>query len=279
MNISRRLFLKQTAAACAAASLAPWTRAEEELDFPLVDFHVHLDNSTLDKVLTLPQAQHVKFGIVEHAGTKENQYPIVLSNDAELTAYVKTLEGKPVYKGVQAEYTDWASGFTPAALSRLDYVLIDAMTMPGKDGKRTKLWTKEAEIGEAQRFMDRYVEWHLEILSSGPIAILANVTWLPQSLMPDYDRLWTETRMSKVIEAALQRGVALEINSSYRLPRMPFLRLAKAAGAKFSFGSNGRYPKMGLLDYSVQMAKQLGLKRRDMFRPVRQNFSQRGSAH
>lgn len=42
---------------------------------------------------------------------------------------------------------------------------------------------------------------------------------------------------------------------------MPFLKLTKKAGAKFIFGSNGRYPKMGLLDSSIQMAKQLGLKR------------------
>ena len=34
---------------------------------------------------------------------------------------------------------------------------------------------------------------------------------------------------------------------------------------KFSFGSNGRYPKMGLLDYSIQVAQELGLKRADMF--------------
>jgi len=262
VNITRRQFLQQTVATCAIAS-APW--GAEELDFPLVDFHVHLDNSTIDKVLALPQAQKVKFGIVEHAGTKENQYPVVLSNDAELTAYVKRLEGKPVYKGVQAEFSDWASGFTKAGLSQLDYVLIDAMTMPGKDGKRVKLWTKEAEIGEPQRFMDRYVDWHAEILSSGPINILANVTWLPATLMPEYDRLWTETRMRQVIEAAVKRGVAIEISASYQLPRLSFLRLAKAAGAKFSFGSNGRYPKMGLLDYCIQTAKELGLTRRDMF--------------
>lgn len=275
MNISRRQFLKRTAAACATASLASRTWAEEELNFPLVDFHVHLDNSTIDKVLALPQARSIKFGIVEHAGTKENVYPVVLSNDAELTAYVRMLEGKAVYKGVQAEFSDWETGFTAAGLAQLDYVLIDAMTMPDKNGKRTKLWTKEAEIGEAQRFMDRYVDWHVEILRSGPVKILANTTWLPAVLMPDYDRLWTEARMRKVIEAAVKRGVALEISASYQLPRMPFLRLAKAAGARFSFGSNGRYPKMGLLDYSVQMAKELGLKRRDMFCPARQNFSSR----
>jgi hypothetical protein len=62
--------------------------------------------------------------------------------------------------------------------------------------------------------------------------------------------------------------VALEISSSYKLPKLEFLKQAKAAGVKFSFGSNGRYPRMGLLDYSVAMARELGLKPADMFTPA-----------
>ena len=44
--------------------------------------------------------------------------------------------------------------------------------------------------------------------------------------------------------------------------------MAREAGARFSFGSNGRYPKMGLLDYSLAMARQLGLTASDMFTPA-----------
>jgi histidinol phosphatase-like PHP family hydrolase len=73
--------------------------------------------------------------------------------------------------------------------------------------------------------------------------------------------------MSKVIEAALKYGVALEISAGMKLPKAPFIRLAKSAGAKFSFGSNGRYPKMGLIDYCVDMAHEVGLKASDMFAP------------
>jgi histidinol phosphatase-like PHP family hydrolase len=270
MTTTRRSFLKQSAA-CAAALAAPgcacWPcRHGAELDFPLVDYHVHLDHSTIDAALALPQARHIKFGIVEHAGTKENEYPVVISNDAELKKQLDMLAGKPVYRGVQTEFSDWAVGFTPAGLAQLDYVLTDAMTMPGKNGKRTKMWlVPPTELGDAQAFMDRYVDWHLQVLQQKPLDILANVTWLPAAFLPDYDKLWTEARMEQVITAAIKQGIALEISSSYKLPKMPFLKMAKAAGAKFSFGSNGRYPKMGLLDYSIQMAKELGLHRADMF--------------
>jgi hypothetical protein len=214
----------------------------------------------------------VKFGIVEHAGTKENKYPVVLSNDDELRRYLAMLEGKPVFRGVQAEFTDWMGCFSPAALAQLDFVLSDAMTIRGPKGERIKLWEKGVEqrmdFSDKQAFMDRFVDWHVEIMATEPLDILANTTWLPAALMADYDTLWTPARAQKVVDAAVKYGVALEISASYKLPRLPFLKQAKAAGVKFSFGSNGRYPKMGLLDYSIAMAKELGLKPSDMFTPA-----------
>jgi histidinol phosphatase-like PHP family hydrolase len=163
---------------------------------------------------------------------------------------------------------DWMDCFSAEALGQLDFALTDAMTMHGKDGQRQRMWEKGAEVGAPQTFMDRYVDWHVEIMAKEPIDIFANTSWLPDALMPDYDKLWTEARVNKVVAAALKYGVALEISSSYKLPRLPFLKLAKAAGVKFSFGSNGRFPKMGLLDYSVAMAKELGLKAENMFTPA-----------
>jgi len=239
---------------------------------PLADLHVHLDNSTIDAVAALGRERGVTFGIVEHAGTKENKYPTVLSNDEELDRYLKMLDGQGVWKGVQTEWVDWTSGFSKAALARLDYVLTDAMTFPGKDGQRVKLWEKDVEqrveMRDRQAFMERFVDWYVQIIEKQPIDILANVSWLPQPLADDYDAYWTPPRIRRVVGAAVQHRVALEISSSYRLPRRSFLDIAKAAGVKFTFGSNGRYPKMGLLEYSLEMAGQLGLTRSDMFLPA-----------
>ena len=273
--ITRRHFLRQTSRAAATAPLLLLAARAAETPgspgFPLVDLHVHLDNSSIEQVLPLELERGVKFGIVEHAGTKLNKYPTVLSNDAELERYAAMLDGKPVFKGVQAEWIDWSGCFSKTALARLDYVLTDAMTFPGKSGERVKLWEKDAArevpMDDAPAFMDRFVDWHVEILTRQPIEVLANVTWLPEALMPDYDKLWTAERAAKVIGAAVKAGVALEISSSYKLPRLPFLRQAKAAGVKFTFGSNGRFPKMGQLDYSVAMARELKLAAADVWSP------------
>jgi histidinol phosphatase-like PHP family hydrolase len=274
-GISRRGFLGGAAALCAASVFSGGNEARAEasaptapLGFPLVDLHVHLDNSSIEQVLPLSQERGVKFGIVEHAGTKENVYPTVLSNDAELGAYIANLEGKPVYKGVQAEWTDWMGCFSKEALARLDYVLTDTMTVPGKNGKRQKMWEAGFEPGDPEHFMDQYVDWHLEIISKEPIDLLANVSWLPKELAGGYEQLWTEARVGKVVEAALKYEVAMEISASFELPKLSFLRVAKAAGLKFTLGSNGRYPNMGKLEYAIETAKALGLTASDMFTPA-----------
>lgn len=240
--------------------------------FPLVDYHVHLDKSTIDRVLELSRTRGVKFGIVEHAGTKENKYPVVLSNDEELGRYLAMLEGKPVFRGVQAEWTDWSSCFSPAVAARLDYVLMDAMTFPGKDGRRVKLWEGDVEsrvdMADKQAFMERFADFHVELIEKQPIDIFGNVSWLPRPLAGDYEKYWTPARIRRVVDAAVKHRVALEISSSLKLPQLGFLKIAKAAGARFSFGSNGRYPQMGLLDYCLEAAKNLGLTAADMFVPA-----------
>ena len=106
-------------------------------------------------------------------------------------------------------------------------------------------------------------------MAAEPFDILANTSWLPDALMPAYDALWTDRRIQKVLDAALKYGIAIEISSSYKLPRLAFLKQARSAGLKFSFGSNGRYPKMAQLDYSLAMARTIGLRPSDMFVPGR----------
>ena len=127
--------------------------------------------------------------------------------------------------------------------------------------------SRPSGLRATQRFMDAYVEWHLAILDHQPVDILANVSWLPACFAGQYDALWTDGRIEAVLGAFLRNGVALEISSGFRLPGMHFLRLAKAAGLRFCFGSNGRYPAMGKLDYSLQMARDLQLTSADFWQP------------
>ncbi len=270
-RMTRRGFLGAATACGLTAAGCATTRGDFPVNadgLPLVDLHVHPDKSTVDTIVALSREQGVKYGMVEHAGTKENVYPRVLSNDEELLSWTSELEGKGVYKGVQAEWVDWSTCFSKEALATLDYVLSDTMTYPGPGGKRMKLWEKEALIDDrADWFMDSFVEWHLQILYQQPVDVLANVSWLPGKFADRYAMLWTPQRVEKVVGAFVTQGIAMEISSSFMLPKTHFLRIAKEGGVKFCFGSNGRYPNMGKLDYSLQMARELGLKRKDMWLP------------
>jgi histidinol phosphatase-like PHP family hydrolase len=275
-SISRRGFLAGAMAGAGAFSVAhKKTSAGEGLvskgiegDISLVDYHVHLDQVvTLEKALQLSKERGVKFGIVEHAGTKENKYANLISDDEGMKRYIAMLEGKPVCKGIQAEGLDWLTCFSKEVVAQLDFVLSDALTFPEKDGKRVELW-RTVKIEDKQDFMDRYTDFNVQVIAREPIDILANPTFLPNVLKAEHDALWTPARMKKIIDAAVKHNVAIEINSNYRLPRVAFLKMAKQDGARFSFGSNIHGLDVGKLDYCVEVVKELGLKREDIFTPA-----------
>jgi histidinol phosphatase-like PHP family hydrolase len=90
---------------------------------------------------------------------------------------------------------------------------------------------------------------------------------LPEIIAHDYDRLWTPERMQRVIDAARSNDVAIEINNRYRIPSAAFIQRAKAAGVKFSFGTNNSDPNLGRMEYALAMVKQCGLAPGDIFLP------------
>ena len=107
------------------------------------------------------------------------------------------------------------------------------------NGRDKRLWLVKdmSEIGDPEKWMDEYVAHNLRILDE-PISILANPTYLPSPLNGLAEKLWTEERMKAVISKAVERGIALEVQAESPYPSPRFLKLAKAMGAKFSFGTN-----------------------------------------
>lgn len=268
-RLSRRTFLQSATTAGALSGFRLSRPPVADADYPLVDYHVHLDDVvTLEKALQLSKERGVKFGIVEHAGTKENKYPGLLSTDEDLKRYIDMLEGKPVLKGIQAEGLDWMNCFSKALVAQLDYVLSDALTFPEKNGKRVELWHLGVKVDDKQDFMERYTDFNVQVIALEPLDIIANPTFLPECIAREYDTLWTPKRMKKIIDAGVKHNVAIEINSRYRLPSLIFLKMAKDAGAKFSFGSNIHGLDVGKLDYCLEAAKELELKRKDIFTPA-----------
>lgn len=238
-------------------------------NFPVVNYHVHLKGGlTLDEALASSRQTAVFYGIAVNCGLNFS-----VTNDAGIDDYLKSMEGKPAYVAMQAEGREWVKMFSKEAISRFDYVFTDSMTIVDDSGRRMRLWipAEVPEIKDPEAFMDMLVDRAVKILSTEPINVYVNPTFLPESIAANYDRLWTPERMQRVIDAAAKHNVAIEINSRYRLPSPSFLKLAKQAGCQFTFGTNNADRDIGRLDYCLEMTRELGLKWQDMWVPPIRN--------
>jgi len=233
-------------------------------DLPLIDYHVHLKGGLkLDEALEQSRAAGITYGIAENCGLG---FPV--TNDEQLKQSFERLEGRPVFKAMQAEGREWVNMFSPEMIVKFDYVFSDALTFHDKQGRRTRLWMPdEVHIDDEQEFMDMYVGKIVTILENEPIDIFVNPTFLPAVIAERYDELWTRQRMRKVIGAAVKSDVAIEINARYRIPSVKFIKMAKKAGAKFAFGTNNGGRDLGRLEYSLEVAEKCGLTKDNMFVP------------
>ncbi|ACB73444.1 DUF1080 domain-containing protein [Opitutus terrae] len=235
-------------------------------NFPLLDLHTHVKGGlTLEKAMDVSRTTGMGLGLATNGG---RGFPI--QDDAAAQAFIEQMKGVPVFLALQAEGREWTTMFSLQTCARFDYVFTDAMTWTNRAGKRLRLWIpEEADIGpDPEAFMDELVAAAVSIISTEPIDIYVNPTFLPEAIAANYDELWTESRMQQVIEAAVKHGVAIEINARYRLPSEKFLRLAKAAGAKFTIGTNNASAAdFGDWSYPMEMQGKLGLSWRDMWVP------------
>ena len=267
--MNRRRFLHRSlhATACLPVLPALIRSPARRAPLPLADLHVHLaDTLSLERAVALSRERGVRFGIVEHPGPRYTD----LVDDAALRRYLDTLAPHPVYRGLQPVEPGWRRLFSGELLDRVDYVRMDALELPEPDGSFLLTWLEDTEVPDPESFMDRAVDFYVRILTEEGLDILASPTYLPAAIRDDYDRLWTERRMQRVIDAAVANDVAIEINSMYRIPSPGFVRRAWAAGARFTFGTNGRTEGVvGVLDYSVEVARSCGLAAADLWLPER----------
>ncbi len=230
------------------------------LPFPITDYHVHLsEHLTIEAAVALAGQRGQRFGIVEHPGAYFG-----METDAELRAYVRPLRQHPVHVGLQPMFRGWSDDFSAEAISELDYVLMDADTVPW-DGDWLHIWRHDNFIEDMGVFLDVYFEHIADILTNEPIQIFARPTYLPINFARHYDEVWTPERMSMIIDLAKARDIALEIAENVRVPNLAFIELAKSAGIKFTFGTNGRTRDAGNFHYCIEMAHRAGLTASDMF--------------
>jgi histidinol phosphatase-like PHP family hydrolase len=272
LTYSRRNFLHTSVIAGAVLAAEPHFAAVPAVaptpakpGFPIADYHVHLGPTlSIDQALQLGKERGVQIGIVEHPGP---DYPI--KTDADLQKYIDNLRQYQVRIGLQPVYAGWSTAFSKNLLDQLDYILMDALTLPNSDGTWLAIWQIDTHVDDAEEFMKRYMQFIEQIMTTEPIDIFAWPTFLPVPIARQYSQLWTSQRMQRIIDLAKARKLAIEINEVAHVPDDTFIRLAKRANLKFTFGTDSRNQNATHFYYCYQMAQKCGLTEADMFLPKR----------
>jgi len=232
-------------------------------NFPLIDFHVHLkDGITIDEIVAISQAKGINYGVAANCGLR---FPV--TNNSELNSYLNSIQHAPIFKGMQAEGREWMTLFSPDTAARFEYIFTDAMTWTNNNGKRLRLWIKEeTEVGDPEMFMEELVS-KIEKILEEPIDIYVNATYIPDEIHDMYSELWTNERMERVIKGLVKNNVAFEISARYKLPSIEFVKKAKAAGVKFTFGTNNMVRADLEYAYCFKVMQEVGLTPFDMWMP------------
>ena len=279
---TRRSFLHAAAVGWASGHVAGFIPSASALgsekprrDFPLFDLHVHpSDRLSIAQAGDIAKQKGMAFGMVDHLGPRYH-----IRTNEDLKQYIEAVREAGMYVGMQPTFPGWRRLFDKKLYSQLDYILMDALEIPNPDGSRWLIWRDDTEVDNKEVFMDRYLDFYLQIIATENIDVLAATAYLPPSLQDDYDRLWNEKRMRTLIDAAVKNKVALEITQHFQRPTARFVRMAKAAGAKFTFGTNSRTERaVGYIPYCIKIAQECGLTAKDMWLPQRRKDADKADA-
>lgn len=237
-----------------------------DFPFPITDLHVHCKGGfTIQDAIIKSKAENIKYGIVTNVGIG---FPV--HSDTQIDSVINSFKAYPQFLiGMQAEGREWLNNFSKNSIARFDYVFTDAMTFTDAKGRRNRIWIKdETWIDNEEEFMNYLVNTIVKILSTEPINIYVNPTYLPDQMADRYDSFWTTERVDKVIKAAKEHNIAIEINNRFKIPSAAFIARAKEAGIRFTVGTNNMDKNFSGAAYAVKMIEKCHLTQSDFYQPV-----------
>ncbi|MDR2955910.1 MAG: DUF1080 domain-containing protein [Prevotella sp.] len=242
-------------------------RLQQE-NYPSIDSHVHLKGWSKEEAAAMSRKVGITYGMAPNCGLK---FPI--TSDQDIYNFLDTMKHQPFFLPMQAEGREWLDLFTEDAMTKFDYRFTDALTWTDDKGRRQRIWIKEETfVDDKQQFMNMLVDRAVKIISTEPVDIFVNPTFIPDALMPEYEALWTTERMDRIIQALKKANVALEINNRYKIPSARLIKQAKAGGVKFAFGTNNGDPDLGKLEYVIEMIRECQITQDDLFIPLSKNI-------
>ncbi len=250
---------------------AAFCYSQDKSPFPLTDLHVHCKGGfSIEDAVKKSEAEHIKYGLVTNVGIG---FPV--HSDSQIDSVIASYKNYPQFLiGMQAEGREWLNNFSKESIAKFDYVFTDAMTFTDAKGRRNRIWIpEETWIDNEEDFMNYLVNTIVKILSTEPINMYVNPTYLPEKMAGRYDAFWTDERMDRVIKAAKDHNIAIEINNRFRIPSAKFIMRAKKAGVKFTVGTNNMDSNFGGAAYAIDMINQCHLTQSDFYIPVNKRLN------
>jgi hypothetical protein len=245
------------------------TGCQTKSSFPITDLHIHLKGKlTIEDAAKKSKEENIQYGIAVNCGMG---FPV--HSDSQIDSVLQIFKNFPqFYVAMQAEGREWVNIFSKESRDKFDYVFTDCMTFTDEKGRRNRIWMKnETWIDDEEQFMDYMVNTLVKILNTEPINVYVNSTFLPAQMADRYSQFWTPTRMDKVIKAAKDNNIAIEINNRYKIPSADFIKRAKLAGVKFTVGTNNADENFSGAAYALEMIKECKLTQNDFYLPVKKN--------
>jgi hypothetical protein len=236
----------------------------QQAGFPVIDHHVHLKGWSQEQAMENSRRTGIFYTIAPNCGIGFS-----ITNDAEVANFIDTTRHVPALMAMQGEGREWPTTFSVASRELFDFVFTDALTFTDHAGRRVRLWIDDEVIIDVpeEEYMEQIVDAAVGVISEEPIDVYVNPFFLPTAMMDDYDALWTDERIARVVDALAEHEVALEVNARYRIPNARTIRAAMEAGVPLTFGTNNAVPEIGKLEYCFEMMDECGITAENMYWP------------
>lgn len=128
------------------------------------------------------------------------------------------------------------------------------------------------ELGDPRESLNAIADLIVSRLETDPVDILGHATVLPSCVLLGNEQAFDRDWNARVIRAAVENGVAIEISGLWKAPHREFLEMSFEAGATFALGSDA-HDARGLFDieYPARMVEELGIPESRLFVPCARN--------
>lgn len=243
------------------------------------DLHTHTNMSDGSVPLEdlVKQETELGYGL----GVTDHFFILGLYTMNDVQRYLEALAPYNVYRGAEINMEHNAT--LPDALdAQLDYVIASVHNIPdgrggfipleeyfGKRSGAVSIYRKNYSSDMCKWYLAHTLRLMEKNFSEQRVDILGHAT-----VSPTCDEMYGTRFLydweNAVLSLCVKHGIALEISGLWRAPNMEMLRRGKAMGVTFSMGSDCHTPlQVGVLDYPIQAAEELGLTETDMFLPIR----------